>query len=129
MPELPEVETVRLGLARLLPNRQIVGVDFDWPKSFPNAQADAQKFIIGAKVVSIKRRAKVLLIEIDETPVGTFVELEGPMDAIDRAAQELGFSKRDYITKSYLQVYVEECRHRGEEPRNMLFSVPKKSVH
>jgi len=72
--------------------------------------------------------AKGLLIEIDETPIGTFVELEGPMDAIDRAAQELGFSKRDYITKSYLQVYVEACQRRGEEPRNMLFSVPKKDL-
>jgi adenylate cyclase class 2 len=68
--------------------------------------------------------AKDLLIELDETPVGTFVELEGPVEAIDRAASELGFSKRDYITKSYLQVYVEDCRRRGEEPRNMLFAVP-----
>jgi adenylate cyclase class 2 len=72
--------------------------------------------------------AKGLLIELDETPVGTFVELEGPIEAIDRAAEELGFSKRDYITKSYLQLYVEECHRRSEEPRNMVFSVPKKNA-
>ena len=71
--------------------------------------------------------AKGLLIELDETPVGTFVELEGPIAAIDRAAEEMGFSKRDYITKSYLQVYVEECHRRGEQPRNMLFAVPKQN--
>jgi formamidopyrimidine-DNA glycosylase len=64
MPELPEVETVRLGLARLLPGRQVVSVDFDWPKSFPNAPDDVQKFVIGAKVTAVKRRAKVLLIEL-----------------------------------------------------------------
>jgi adenylate cyclase class 2 len=69
--------------------------------------------------------AQGLLIELDETPVGTFVELEGPGEAIDRAAQELGFAKRDYITKSYLALYVEECRRRGEEPRNMLFAERK----
>jgi adenylate cyclase class 2 len=69
--------------------------------------------------------AQGLLIELDETPVGTFVELEGPGEAIDRAAQELGFTKRDYITKSYLALYVEECRRRGEEPRNMLFAATK----
>lgn len=69
--------------------------------------------------------AKGLLIELDETPVGTFIELEGPGEAIDRAAQELGFSRRDYITKSYLAVYVEECRRQGMEPRNMLFAVKK----
>ena len=64
MPELPEVETVRLGLARLLPERVIKAVDFDWPKSFPNATNDVQQFVIGAKVTSVKRRAKVLLIEL-----------------------------------------------------------------
>jgi adenylate cyclase class 2 len=69
--------------------------------------------------------AKGLLIELDETPIGTFVELEGPSTAIDRAAQELGHSRRDYILKSYLALYVEECRRFGQEPRDMVF-VPKK---
>ncbi len=64
MPELPEVETVRIGLNRLLPKRQIKAVNFDWPKSFPNAPADVEKFVIGAEVVEVKRRAKVLLIEL-----------------------------------------------------------------
>jgi formamidopyrimidine-DNA glycosylase len=64
MPELPEVETVRIGLARLLPKRQIKSVDFDWPKSFPNAEADVQGFLIGSKVTDVKRRAKVLIIEL-----------------------------------------------------------------
>lgn len=64
MPELPEVETVRLGLARLLPGREIAAVDFDWAKSFPNAAPDVRQFLIGAKITEVKRRAKVLLIEL-----------------------------------------------------------------
>ncbi len=64
MPELPEVETVRLGLARLLPGRVIKNADFDWPKSFPNAEADVQEFLLGAEVKTVARRAKVLLIEL-----------------------------------------------------------------
>jgi formamidopyrimidine-DNA glycosylase len=64
MPELPEVETVRIGLAELLPGRHIKAVDFDWPKSFPNAPADVKRFAVGAEVVKVKRRAKVLLIEL-----------------------------------------------------------------
>jgi formamidopyrimidine-DNA glycosylase len=64
MPELPEVETVRTGLARLLPGLVVTSADHDWPKSFPNAAADVQQFLIGAKVVAVKRRAKVLLIEL-----------------------------------------------------------------
>ncbi len=69
--------------------------------------------------------AKGLLIELDETPIGTFVELEGPPEAIDRAAQELGFAKSDYIVKNYLALYVEECRRQGKEPRDMVFADPK----
>jgi adenylate cyclase, class 2 len=58
---------------------------------------------------------------LDETPIGTFVELEGPAEAIDRAATELGSSKRDYVLKSYLVLYMEECRRKGEQPRHMVF--------
>jgi len=66
MPELPEVETVRHGLAELLPGRAVHSVGhIDSPKSFPNADADVKEFLIGAKVLYIKRRAKVLLIELD----------------------------------------------------------------
>ncbi|HWB39123.1 MAG TPA: DNA-formamidopyrimidine glycosylase [Candidatus Saccharimonadales bacterium] len=64
MPELPEVETVRSGLSRLLPGLVVKSVDFDWPKSFPNATGDVERFLIGAEVTEVKRRAKVLLIEL-----------------------------------------------------------------
>jgi adenylate cyclase class 2 len=77
------------------------------------------------KLPGSKAWAKDLLIEVDETPIGTFVELEGPPEAIDRAAAELGFSKGDYIVKNYLLLYVEECRRRGEEPKDMVFPVKK----
>ena len=64
MPELPEVETVRTGLSSLLPGKRVQDVTHDWDKSFPNAVEDVQQFLIGAKVVEVKRRAKVLLIEL-----------------------------------------------------------------
>ena len=64
MPELPEVETVKTGLNKLLPGREVRSVDFDWPKSFPNAKADVETFLINAKVVLVRRRAKVLIIEL-----------------------------------------------------------------
>lgn len=65
MPELPEVETVRIGLAKLLLGRTVKTVDFDWPKGFPNKPEDLQARLIGASVTAVKRRAKVLLIELD----------------------------------------------------------------
>lgn len=65
MPELPEVETIRIGLSALLPGKLVKAVDFDWPKSFPNSPEDLKTFLVGAKIVAVKRRAKVLLIELD----------------------------------------------------------------
>lgn len=65
MPELPEVETVRVGLARLIVGKKIAAVFHDWPKSFPNAQEDVRQFLIGASIAEVGRRAKVLLIGLD----------------------------------------------------------------
>lgn len=64
MPELPEVETIKAGLARLLPGLVIKDVQHDWAKSFPNAPADVARFLIGAKIENVRRRAKVLIIEL-----------------------------------------------------------------
>jgi formamidopyrimidine-DNA glycosylase len=65
MPELPEVETVRAGLTKLIIGKKIASVWHDWPKSFPNAEEDVKQFLIDAAVLEVKRRAKVLLIELD----------------------------------------------------------------
>lgn len=44
-------------------------------------------------------------IVVDETPVGTFLELEGPLDAIHAAAAALGYGPADYITDSYAGLF------------------------
>ena len=64
MPELPEVETIRIGLAKLLLGKTIKSVTFDWQKSFPNDQTQVNKYLIGASLKSVNRRAKVLIIEL-----------------------------------------------------------------
>jgi adenylate cyclase class 2 len=38
---------------------------------------------------------------IDETPIGTFLEIEGPPGTIHQATEGLGFSRGDAITDSY----------------------------
>ena len=64
MPELPEVETVRQGLARLLLGKTIRTVATDNPKSFPNSSHDTEVFLKNASIVGVDRRAKVLLIHL-----------------------------------------------------------------
>jgi len=87
MPELPEVETVRLGLVRLLPGRRITDVDFDWSKSFPNADADVRQFIISATVTAVKRRAKVLMIELS-TSYSLVIHLKMTGQLVFRSSSE-----------------------------------------
>ena len=81
-----------------------------------------EKYRTTFKLPATARWAEGLLIELDETPIGTYVELEGPAEAIDRAARDLGFSPRDYVLKNYLALYVEQCRRKNEEPSDMVFS-------
>ncbi|MDD3035539.1 MAG: bifunctional DNA-formamidopyrimidine glycosylase/DNA-(apurinic or apyrimidinic site) lyase [Candidatus Saccharimonadaceae bacterium] len=64
MPELPEVETVRRGLHKLIIGKIIKIVSSDNQKSFPNASADVEEFLIGSKVTDVRRRAKVLMIDL-----------------------------------------------------------------
>lgn len=64
MPELPEVETVRSGLHKLIIGRLIKSVESDNPKSFPNPTVDVRNFLIGAQVKDVRRRAKVLMIDL-----------------------------------------------------------------
>ena len=63
-------------------------------------------------------------ITFDETPIGNFLELEGPGEWIDRTARTLNFSPRDYVLSSYGQLYVDYCAERGVKPGHMIFASP-----
>lgn len=90
MPELPEVETVRAGLARLLPGRVIDTVEHDTEKSFPNAPEDINKFLVGASVTDVRRRAKVLLVELSsQYTLVTHLKMTGQL-VFDSSAEHFG---------------------------------------
>jgi formamidopyrimidine-DNA glycosylase len=65
VPELPEVETVRRGLSELIVGKILKSVTNDTAKSFPNAEKDVASFLIGAAITDIRRRAKVLIIDLN----------------------------------------------------------------
>lgn len=62
------------------------------------------------------------LLVHDETPIGHYIELEGPARWIDRVASRLGYQKPDYITASYAALYQEHCRESGIKAGDMVFS-------
>jgi adenylate cyclase class 2 len=62
-----------------------------------------------------------VIVAIDETPVGVFVEIEGGDHGIHEMAEALGRSQADYLLDSYRRIYVNECAARGVPPSDMLF--------
>ena len=58
---------------------------------------------------------------LDETPIGNFLELEGPPRWIDRVAQGLGYRKKDYISASYATLYRLDCRRKRRKAGHMVF--------
>jgi adenylate cyclase class 2 len=60
------------------------------------------------------------LVELDETPIGDFLELEGPGYWIDATALRLGFTAQDYIAASYAALYRDFLKANAG-PSDMLF--------
>jgi len=89
MPELPEVETVKRGLAKLIIGKQIKSVSHDWPKSFPNAESDVKEFLVKAKITEVRRRAKVLIIDLD-TEYSLIIHLKMTGQMVYRGEQVFG---------------------------------------
>lgn len=61
------------------------------------------------------------IIALDETPIGTFVEIEGSEKAITELAAALGRSERDYLLDSYRGLYVQHCTAAGRTVGDMVF--------
>ena len=62
-----------------------------------------------------------VIVAIDETPVGVFVELEGSDRGITAMAEALGRSPSDYLLDSYRSLFVRHCEREGVAPTDMLF--------
>ena len=68
-----------------------------------------------------RRGSEPGVVTVDETPIGNYIELEGPPEWIDATGAELGFDESEFSTKSYGALYLESCVERGIVPSNMVF--------
>jgi adenylate cyclase class 2 len=63
------------------------------------------------------------LVTIDETPIGVYLELEGPEMWIDSTSTRLGFQKSQFVTASYAALYRLHREQHPEVPRDMTFDL------
>jgi adenylate cyclase class 2 len=68
-----------------------------------------------------KFRADEGIIALDETPMGIFIELEGPEYWIDATAERLGFTREQFSTSSYAALYGEFREAHADAPVDMVF--------
>lgn len=68
------------------------------------------------------------LVTVDQTPIGDFLEIEGPADWIDSTASELGFSRDHYVLDSYGALYLKYCKDHSLEPHHMVFASHPENV-
>jgi adenylate cyclase, class 2 len=62
-----------------------------------------------------------VVVAVDETPVGTFVELEGSEGGITTVAGRLGRPSTEYVLDSYRALFVAWQRERSATGRDMVF--------
>jgi len=60
-------------------------------------------------------------VDVDETPIGNFAEIEGPSRWIDRTAEVLQISRSDYITATYTDLFFQWKQQTGSAANDMTF--------
>jgi adenylate cyclase, class 2 len=65
---------------------------------------------------------------VDETPIGTFAELEGTPEWIDRVAEQLGILPTDYITASYGRLFEQWRTEHGSTASDLTFEAIHASI-
>ncbi|MBK6908191.1 MAG: bifunctional DNA-formamidopyrimidine glycosylase/DNA-(apurinic or apyrimidinic site) lyase [Rhodocyclaceae bacterium] len=100
MPELPEVEVTRRGIAPALENRRLASADFRIPAlryPLPHAQRAA---MLGQRLHAIERRAKYLLLRFDQ---GTMLIHLGMSGSLRLMAPGLPAEKHDHVDLEFGQ--------------------------
>lgn len=62
-----------------------------------------------------------VIVALDETPIGAFVEIEGSETSIADLAAKVGRAPQDYLIDSYRGLYVKHCEEHSLPVGDMLF--------
>ncbi|MFH1572592.1 MAG: class IV adenylate cyclase [Acidobacteriota bacterium] len=80
-----------------------------------------QKYRTEYKAEQPESPGRLVHLALDETPIGTFLEIEGSEDSIRGAARSMGVGQELFLTDSYYALYLQYCRARGLPPGHMVF--------
>lgn len=127
MPELPEVETIRIGLTSKIIGLRIKRIQILNQKSF----IGDPKQIIGAKIKNIWRRAKILGIDLSNTSLLIHLKMSGQIIVVP--AKAMSADRQAGIQKKWIPDLVRDDKNRsrfigGHPTHDMLGQLPNKST-
>ncbi|MBI5330397.1 MAG: bifunctional DNA-formamidopyrimidine glycosylase/DNA-(apurinic or apyrimidinic site) lyase [Betaproteobacteria bacterium] len=82
MPELPEVETVRRGLAPYLAGRRLLGARVREPRLRWPVSADLSQRVAGQRVLGLERRGKYLLMRLEQGGLLLHLGMSGSLQRV-----------------------------------------------
>ena len=94
MPELPEVETTRRGIAPFLEGRRVSAVDVREPRLRWPVSPELSRDLPGQPIRRVSRRAKFLLLE---TPVGHLILHLGMSGSLRVVSNNVPPEKHDHL--------------------------------
>jgi predicted adenylyl cyclase CyaB len=80
-----------------------------------------QSWIYEKRRTTFRKDGEQGIIEVDETPIGDYTEMEGEAAWIDQTAAALGFSKADYLVDTYRTLFEAWLERTGSDVIHMTF--------
>lgn len=97
MPELPEVETVRRGLEKLLVGKRISNLVFSYPRMVVTGAEELSRVAQGQTFQAVRRRGKYLVLELESHIIVSHLRMEG---------KYLSFSKDDVPNNKHFHAFI-----------------------
>lgn len=113
MPELPEVETTRAGVAPLISGTQILDVMIRTPKLRWPIPIDLGEKLIGQTIKSIQRRAKYLLLEVGQGWLIVHLGMSGSLRLVRHGTPAIAHEHVDVILDNGYQLRLRDPRRFG----------------
>jgi len=113
LPELPEVETTRRGLARYVRKRRIAALAVYEPRLRWPVTHDLPKQVAGQRIVHLGRRAKYLLLGLESGTLLLHLGMSGNLRAVPADTPRLTHDHFDLVLDSGLALRFNDPRRFG----------------
>ncbi|OIO52529.1 DNA-formamidopyrimidine glycosylase [Candidatus Peregrinibacteria bacterium CG1_02_41_10] len=114
MPELPEVETQTRDLQKSLLGRKVIRIWTDTPKALHPSLRIFQTELVGKKIVRVTRRAKYVLIELENLIWVTHFRMTGHFLVRQSGVPREKFVRHIFYLDNGLELRLEDIRKFGE---------------